>query len=321
MNNDHDVYLYNIQNIKDGNFLLSINNDFGIALLYLYIINFFNLFGIYDVKLIAFIFNLITVCFIFINYIKVCDKLKLSGFTKFYFFLGLQILYFTQLINKDLLTLFFFILVLKWLLDKHYKLIIIFSILFFIVRIQLLIFGILTIYLSFGNFKKRIIFAYILTSIIGAITTIKGQFVSDETMGSGFSSFLIYFNQNYFYTGYLIFNLLRILQFFMDIYMSLYIYTDGLIDVSKILRIPLLLALVVFINPLIYSIRNFSIVNKTIIKHVYIILISFTLTWLMNPTINARYVMLIVPFLLILGRYIEINKKEFRAIDFNNKVL
>jgi hypothetical protein len=303
--------LDNILNIKDGNILLSINNDFGIALLYTYIIKLFNLIGIYDIILISFIFNIITVIFIYVNYIKICDKLNLKGVTKYYFFLGFQILYFTQLINKDLLTLLFFLLVLKFLIDKKYRLIIIFSLLFFLVRIQLLIFGILSVYLSFGNFKRRILLAYIGTSILGAIISVKGELITDESMGSGFSAFLIYFNQRYFYTGYLIFNPLRVVQFFMDIYMSFYIYTNGLVDVSKILRIPLLIALLFFINPIVYSLRNFSIVNKTIIKEVFIILISFVLIWLMNPTINARYVMLIVPFLIVLGRYIEINKKQF----------
>ncbi len=314
VNNDHEVYIKNIKNIKEKNYLLSINNDFGIALLYIYVIKIFNFFGIYEIINIAFIFNLITVVFIYLNYIKICDKLKLNGITKFYFFLGIQIFYFTQLINKDLLTLLLFLLTLKWLLYKRYWYILIFSILFFIVRIQLLIFGLLTIYLSFGNYKKRITYSYIITSIVGAITSIKGQLISDESMGDGFGSFLINFNNNYLYSGYLIFNPIRIIQFFIDIFMSFFIYTDGLIDISKILRIPLLVAIIYLFKQFIYSIKNFSIVNKTEGKNINIVLISFTLTWLMNPTINARYVMLIVPIFILLLRYVKINKNEISEL-------
>lgn len=307
---DHLIYLNNISNIDQGNILLSLNNDFGIAFIYKYIIFCFNFFGINDIELIAFIFNLLTVIIIFRNYLKVCDKLDLTGFTKFLFFLGLQILYFTQLINKDLLTLLFFTLILKWLLNKNYKFIILFSIFFFVVRIQLLIFGIITIYLSFGNFKRRFIYSYIFTSILGAIISVKSELISDESMGSGFSMFLIEFNRNFFYTGYLIFNPLRVLQFIMDIFMSFNIYTDGLIDVSKVLRIPLLIGILFLFKQFVYSINNFRVVNDSKVKQIFIILISFSLTWLMNPTINARYVMLIVPFILLFGRYVKINKKQ-----------
>jgi hypothetical protein len=95
----------------------------------------------------------------------------------------------------------------------------------------------------------------------------------------------------------------------MDIFMSFYIYTNDLIDVSKILRIPLLLGFLFFFNQFVYSIKKFNIVNETKAKNIFVVLISFILTWLINPTINARYVMLIVPFLVILGRYIQLNKK------------
>ena len=96
--------------------------------------------------------------------------------------------------------------------------------------------------------------------------------------------------------------------------MSFFIYTDGLIDISKILRIPLLVAIIYLFKQFIYSIKNFSIVNKTEGKNINIVLISFTLTWLMNPTINARYVMLIVPIFILLLRYVKINKNEISEL-------
>ena len=101
----------------------------------------------------------------------------------------------------------------------------------------------------------------------------------------------------------------------MDVFMSFFIYTDGLIDIAKILRLPLLIVFFFLFNPIFYSLRNFSIVNKTEIKPVFIIIISFILTWLINPTINARYVMLIVPFFLILGRYVQINRQTIALVN------
>jgi hypothetical protein len=312
---DHKIYLDSMDQIKDGNILLSINNDFGIAFIYIYITKFFNLIGISDILTITFFFNIITLIFVFKNYLKICDKLNLNSITKYYFFLGFQFLYFTQLINKDLLTILFFTIVLKNLIEKKYLKIMFLCFLFFFVRIQLLFFGTLCVFLSFGNFRKRIILAYMFTSILGAITSVKGDLISEESMGEGLSSFLINFNNNYIYTGYLIFNPIRIILFFVDIFMSFFIYTDGLIDISKILRIPLLLALIFLIIPIFNSIKLYSriknSINGSIIKNVYILILSFILTWLMNPTINARYVMLIVPFLLILGKYFQIHKKQF----------
>ncbi|MDB0113141.1 hypothetical protein CTY89_09310, partial [Acinetobacter baumannii] len=48
-------------------------------------------------------------------------------------------------------------------------------------------------------------------------------------------------------------------------------------------------------------ILNLNYYLQTNLRPLIILVLSFLITWLMNPTVNIRYVMLIVPFLLLLG--------------------
>ena len=304
---DHLHYLRTIRHINEGQILLSINNNVGISLIYIQLFKIFSFAGIKDPTLVSFIFNMLVLVFVFRYYSKMCDRLKLYGKTKLYFFFGVQFFYFSQLINKDLLTVLFFFISMDLLMQKKYLKLFLISLLFFFVRIQLVIFTAVCIFLSTGNLKRRFLLAYIGTSILAAYSSVKGGLISDETMGSGISAILISINKNFFYLGYLFFNPIRLLQFFIDIYRSFFIYNTGLIDVSRILRLPLLLLLTTLIKPVFSVYAN---LNKNVnmpIKGALVVTLSFTLTWLMNPTINSRYIMLVLPFLIILGRFGHIN--------------
>ena len=306
---DHQFYVSTIEQIIDGNLLLSvINNDVGISLIYISISYFFSLIGINDIILVAFIFNLGTLFLVYKLYIKICNKLGLIGITKYLFFLGLQFLYFTQLINKDLLTILFFLLVLNCLLNKQFRWIFFLSIIFFFVRIQLFIFGVLCIYLSFGNIRTRLLISYVVTSLFAGFASVNNPIISSESIGEGFSGIVIAANQKYYYIGNLILNPVRVLQFILDIYYSFYIFFEGLIDVAKVLRLPLLLVLLFHVKPIYQSFSYFKTFQRTSVSNVQLIILAFLLTWLINPTVNARYIMLIVPFLLILARFVQLNK-------------
>ncbi len=300
---DHEVYWNTLNRIQSqGLSVTSLNNDLGISLLYILFIKFFSLFGITNILDISFYINIITLFLVYKTYTDVCYILKLKGKTWLFFFLEFQLLYFAQLIGKDLFTILFFLIVLKLLLMNRYKEILFWSVVFFFVRIQLLVFGLLVLYLSYGDFRKRILISYILTSLIGGYTAVNGNLISKESMGNGFGSYVLYINSEYYYLGNLLLNPIRILQFLLDIFLSFNIYTDGKIDVAKILRIPILIVLTFHLKYIIYFFRkDFSLNND--LSQIVIVIISFLLTWLMNPTVNARYIMLIVPILLLLLRY------------------
>lgn len=300
---DHEVYWNTLNKIKsEGLNVTSLNNDLGISLLYILFIKLFSIFGITNISDISFCVNIITLFLVYKLYTDICNIINLKGKTWLFFFLEFQLLYFVQLINKDLFTILFFLIVLKLLLIKKYKEIIFWSVLFFFVRIQLLVFGLLVLFLSYGNFKKRVIISYVITSLIGGYTAVNGNLISKESMGSGFGSFVMTINSEYYYLGNLLLNPFRILQFFLDIFLSFNIYTDGKIDVAKILRIPILIVLAFHLKYLMYFFkRGFTLNNQ--LMAITVVIISFFLTWLMNPTVNARYIMLIVPILIILLRY------------------
>ena len=122
--------------------------------------------------------------------------------------------------------------------------------------------------------------------------------------------FLVDFNQR-FYVGYLIFNPLRALQYLVDAFSSFSFWTDtGGVDVAKILRIPQLLLLVALAPPIISMIKRFNYWLTTPAKSLVLVVVSFFLVWLMNPTINARYTMLITPVLVLFGLYARRHVKQ-----------
>ncbi|EGS1756550.1 hypothetical protein EU672_004933, partial [Escherichia coli] len=56
------------------------------------------------------------------------------------------------------------------------------------------------------------------------------------------------------------------------------------------------------------------------VKYVMAIVLAFFLVWLLNPTINSRYVMLIIPFLTLIGLYSLKFGKYIKHENIDNKL-
>jgi hypothetical protein len=302
---DHLVYYDNYYLIKNNLISLALNNDFGIAYIYYFILGMFGIENI-DIAISSFVFNLIIFILSSILFYKINNQLNLSLTSKLFFFIGFQFIYFLQLINKDMLTIFIFLLIIYLSLKKYlYKLILLIP-LVAIVRLQLvfLLLIFLSLMLSKKKFKFTLITIYISSSLLAAYLSSTFNFIGEDSLEGGFSAYILSFNEKYYYLGYVIFNPIRMLQLFQDILLSFFLFTDnGGVDMSKLLRIPMLLAFVFYIKYVYLYIKDYKQWLNLEIRPIFIIILSYLLVLLMNPTINARYVMLIMPLWFIFVFY------------------
>ncbi len=311
---DHEIYVSYIDLVANSDWSLEINNNTGIAIVYFFISLISPRFLLdTDYLYLSLVINISVLVLIFYLYNRICNKFNLPSKAKYFLFWYFPLIYFCQLINKDIFTILTFVLILNSSLMKR-KYFSIFLILILVpflmlIRLQLGIFALVFLILLYArNFKLKLFFIYCVTSIAGAWLSIHGGYIEEETFGSGMTAFLRSWNINYSYTGFLIFNPIRILQYLQAMYMSFIFIDDGQLDWARLLNIPSVLILTFYWRYIVKVFLNLNFYLKTNLRPLIILVLSFLITWLMNPTVNIRYVMLIVPFLLLLGIAVKHHK-------------
>lgn len=303
---DHYIYLRSIDLVNNGNTIFELANDKGIASIYVFLSEYLPFLVTPDMELISLVFNCFVLVLNYWLYGKLADSLGLGLFGRLSFFANLSLLYFAQLINKDMLTILIFLIAVNFGLRGRYWGLLLFIFIMPFIRFQLIAFILIFIFLSY---PKRLWFnfaiVYISTSLFAAYLTVYFPIIGAESLGGGFSAYLVELNQRYF-IGYLIFNPIRLLQYFFDAYRSFNIFAEnGAIDVAKLLRLPQLVLLGV-LSPYFFKLMKYwNTYSQTVAKPFVICILAFACTWLMNPTVNARYVMLITPIMILLSLYVR----------------
>ena len=282
---DHFIYVESMDRVREGDFPYEFSNDLGIAAIYVVLAKVFPFLVDQDFTVISLLFNSVILICSYLVYASICDLLELT-----------------------VLALLF--AVHSGLRGTLYRLILLVPILL-LVRQQLAVFALVFVLLMrTAHPWRRIVPVYLVTSLVAGVLSVFTAIIGWESLGEGFSMFLVDFNQR-FYVGYLIFNPLRALQYLVDAFSSFSFWTDtGGVDVAKILRIPQLLLLVALAPPIISMIKRFNYWLTTPAKSLVLVVVSFFLVWLMNPTINARYTMLITPVLVLFGLYARRHVKQ-----------
>lgn len=301
---DHLFYVETLDAIRADGIQYGFNNNFGIAAIYWVLSEFFPFLMNGQLTLLSFVFNLSVMLLTYFLWIRICDFYDLGFVARLSFFVNTSLLYFLQLINKDMLTIFAFLFAIYAVLYRRFLLLILAIPFLFLVRQQLAVFGVFFVYFMLApNPRNRMWVAYVVTSLVAAVLSVFAGFVSEDTMGDGFSAFLTQLNSHYF-VGYLIFNPVRVVQYVVDAFMSfLFLTDDGGVDVAKLLRLPQLILLAVFWAPCFSLLTRFQAWLRTPAKPLVVAIVSYLLAWLMNPTVNARYVMLITPVLVLFVFY------------------
>ncbi len=304
---DHLIYVKNIELVANGESLFEFANDKGIASIYLMLANIFPYFATENMELMAFLFNTITLILCYAIYSKITDDLGLGVLGHLSFFFHLSFLYFSQLINKDMLTIFYFLLSVRFGMQGRYWILLLLLPFFVFVRMQLVVFTFILIFFSMGGkFWWKVAAAYIVTSLLAGYLSVNHSIIGDESLGGGFNAFVIDFNNSYL-VGYLLFNPVRLFQYVVDAYLSFLIFThEGVIDVAKILRIPVLVLFVFLIPAIVRLIANLNRYIDSPLRPLILVVIAYALTWLMSPIVNARYVVLITPVMLVALLFVQI---------------
>lgn len=305
---DHNVYVSYLVRIRDGYYDIGLNNNFGIA--FMYSILYFLLPYKFSLSFIAFIFNLLVIAFSFVVFSKIVRSNSEDGKYTYFFFFNLVLLYYSQLINKDALTILISLLaILKPPKFRYFYLV--FLIVFaFLVRIQLGM--ILVFYLFYLVFDSRFWVLYsifLVTSIAGGYISANELVISKETLGEGLS--FRFFEIN---TLSPVLNLLiaplRAIQFYFSMGLSFFPFSSGALDLSRLLLIPVLVLLILNIKNL-FSALRIAIVNKhSPFRDFFGFLFIFTFTWIMNPSINDRYATLVLPVVLVILATYKGNKRK-----------
>ncbi|WP_429218173.1 hypothetical protein [Aeromonas veronii] len=309
---DHNVYVGELDKISNDGISYELNNDVGIALIYyvLYIAS--ALCNVIDIYLFSFLLNSLFLWFSFYYYNKICSKHRLPDVACLLFFLNFSFIYFSQLINKDMLTVFILIYSLYLGVRGCIIKILLIIPLAFLVRQQLAL--CLFVFAFLINVKKPLFWmvtSYIIGSLAAGYISAHVPIISEESMGGGLSSFLMALNSQY-YIGSLFLNPVRFIQYFFSVPQSLmYTFMDVRFDFAAGLRaLTLPLAILAFL----FFSRSLSNIKATLnsgLKVYFLLAYSFFICWLLNPTINSRYLMLILP-IMVLGYFYqsEIVKKN-----------
>lgn len=301
--NLHDHYIYQeklLELVSNSDVYYEFNNNFGISLIYKILYVDTGIDNLIDIYWFALIFNSIFLVLSFLFYNKICSIHKLSSFACCAFFLNFSFIYFCQLINKDMLTIFFLLATLYYGIRHQYLLILLMLPFAFLIRQQLGLCLVTFLFLmKCNNTRFWIFFSYVVSSIAAGYLAAHADLIAQETLGNGLSSFLMKFNKE-FYIGYLIFNPIRFLLYFYSIPQSFFSIYDGhYIDFAAFFRFlifPLCFLAFIFVFNVFKTMKR-ALLSE--IKPYFILTYSFFICWLMNPTINSRYFMLIFPVMLL----------------------
>lgn len=306
---DHFVYLANVERIRAGEFAYyELRNDLGIAAVYLALSDIAPAFLIDEYfSALSLAVNLASLILCYAIYASICNHLHLGKTGKIAFFANLSLIYFAQLINKDMLTVLVFLLAVWCGLNKRLYWLLIITPAALVIRQQLAVFALMFFLLMTVKRPIRwMVFLYLLTAVVAGLLSVFASLFGAESLEDGFTAWLVEFNSNY-YVGYIIFNPLRVLQYVVDAYLSFSFWTDkGGIDTAKLLRLPQLILLAVLWRPISTLILRFrSVLTDSTTKPLTTAVVTYLLVWLMNPTVNARYVMLITPILVLFALRVQ----------------
>lgn len=303
---DHFVYVTGIDRVREGFLAYEVSNDLGIAMIYAGLAAVAPWLVTPDFTLLSFVFNCVTLCAVYLVYARICNDLALSPWAKAAFFANLSLVYFAQLINKDMLTVLAFLLAVAVAIRGRLFWLVLLLPALALVRQQLAVFAVLFVLLMRSRHPVRlIVLMYVGTSVLAGVLSIFAGIIGDESLGDGFSLYLIDFNRRY-YIGYLLFNPVRVAQYVLDALRSFDLSTEtGGIDTAKLLRWPQLLLLFVLGAPMASLLTRFRHWLGTPARPLVLTVVAYLLAWLMNPTVNARYVMLITPVLVLFAFYVR----------------
>ena len=290
-------------------------NNYGISYLHFYFSKIFYLGNDYILN--SLYFNLIVFTIVYILIFKICNILNINkNRIHLILLINTPIIYYTQAINKEPLTILFYFLVIYLLLKRRIILLSSFVIIFSMIRIHhcLIAFYIYFLYGS-KNSKSliiRIIILYCISSILAPLIT-NGKWIWAKEYGV---SLLIHELNNNYYIGTLLLGYIKVIQIFYSLFKSTFTFIeDGYINMYLIKDVLPNIAILLFYKNIINKFTHRLMYHKE--KILCISVIAYLLFMIIAPIIHIRYCIPIFITLVILG----LNKQEFPMYYYWDQVI
>lgn len=289
VNYDYLKFEYMFDAIKNGSWtwIMAISPNFGISFFYVYLQKLVPL--SYDA--LAFIINNVLWVLAYRYAVGIMKASGLSTKYSYLFFFNPQLIYYSQIVNKDSLTLFFVLGLTYHVVTKHRVRFLVMTVAALSVRGQMLAFSFF-LYALYGarNFRRRLCQMYVV-SALGAVVGAKlgEQFSADLVASARFVKFVNEMNSRY-YVGNLLLAPVKLVQWIYDQLLSLrFITPEGLIDLYSLRDVAMIVLLAIYTPKLVRlltHVRRYSSGGERILLSA---IFAFILTWLMNPITHQRY--------------------------------
>lgn len=314
---DHFIYIDYIKKIESETVLIGLNNNSGISYVYYFIMKIFNL-SYDDLPVASFVLNMFLIYLSFVVFRKILFILNINQCYSLLFLFNGSLLYFAQLINKDSFTILIFLYATLLLLRGNIKRYLILIPISLFIRLQLVPFLILLLYLNNENKHSiRLLLSYVGTSIVAALVVKYLSIIQLTSLTSGLGlnlNTLVWSLNEKYLIGSLLLNPLRVIQYFFSIYQSaIFIDSSYLLDLSRLKNIPHMLLLLIVLPLMMKAYLNYKSYIQSKAKVFMNAITSFFFIWLINPTTNNRYILLMVPIMALLAIYVFERKRVENA--------
>jgi len=315
---DHETYKELIFNEAKFNYRnLTFSNNWGIATIYRFLIK---MTAIENVEFLAFGFNsiVIIISYFLFNLIRV--SLNLHKFLNLFFIFNPQVVYFSQLIYKEPLTLLLVLLLIALTLKGRVKLALILLPLAFLVRIQLIPMIILSVFMLMNRNRwgLKLFFVYVFTSAVGILYALKSPSIPAVLeSGVGFNLVNLYMslNREYFVGSFVLFPI-RIFQYYVDLSYSVFFISNNQVDMYRLRDLPFFFFLS-FIGFRFWGmVYNLKTLSKKSIGPAIIVCLVYINVLLILPIIHSRYLFSIFPIFVLVAGY----KNESDVNDEDNNL-
>ncbi len=280
-------------------------NDNGIAFLYYLIIKLFDLkVDKESIVFLSFGINSISLCVGYVYLQKVSFKSFGRNFNPLLFFLNPTLIYYSQLMNKEALTLMFISIILFYYIERKYWGASVIILLLSVIRLHFVCFFALIALQYFKLSRLQIlIFFYIFLGLLVTNLIFRQQdyLFIDNQIGFGFTKFVYELNRDFGIGNFYLFPF-EVLQIFYDQVISIFsIFSGDKIVVYNLKEIPVSILLILSARRIFYVILGFFERLEKPTGDFFLFIISFLLIISLSPISHFRYLFpIIYPFFFYL---------------------
>jgi len=306
------------ENWSDVNLL---NNTAGISYAY-YLLKKMIGFPYDAIPLVSFLVNNTCIILCYRYFVRIGTQLGFMMRYRWMFFLNPALIYYSQLINKEIFSLLF-VLAFTWHLGQKqpWKLLIASGLSSFI-RMQLAPVGVLSLWL----YRRHrciagIVMLYVITSLVSGISisdvTLDESQLLREDGSSGLAKLMYLLNQEY-YVGSLLLNPIRVIQYLYDQLLSLCVIAeDGRITMYYLRDVPFLMVMACLLGPLVVLVLRIRKYLHTPARALITVTCVYMIVLLMHFIVHARYLFPISYNMILLSLYVAHGRYREEAVADN----